>query len=607
MFIMAAAAAILFRRRFEIMLPCCIFYIILILYCSGLVSSFQPGLYLVWATIPIIGILCLIKSRKNLWTDLKAYVLTPGFFFMLISFGAFLPCILKMHLNSWDEFTHWGTAIKNFWYFHDFANLENATTFFKDYPPAASLFAYFAQCFGSHYVECKSYGAYIFLFLALMSPYFVMIKGKKDMFRAIALGFCCILLPTVMKERVYDILYVDSFLALETALLFTAYLLYDDVKWKAATIGMTTAVLCLTKASGAGLAVIALLILTTSELCQRKHRTKNENKQGILYLAALACGLLFGKYSWTFYLKISETPNFWNTSNVNASNLYALATEGGEEYQYETIRSFFHAAVTREFTDSIIPMSCLKWTIILLVFCILIEVMTKSSKDKKKIRICLWGCIIGIIPYMCSMLFLYLFTFSADEAVVVASFERYIGTYFGVAIAVLMVVFFYCLPEKCKWGMTIISVVLALTSNLSIYKAIATATPLRYTVYESGPLDGKYQWIKEESLDQYEPEQIKIYFAHPDDPGFWYYVCLYGLTPYHIQDVRTYGIGSFISDKSEWEEELLDGDFTHVLVNATNEDFEKRFSDLFQEKAESGLFEIIKIDGQIKLKKILAF
>ncbi len=609
MFIMAAAAAVLFKKRFEIMLPCCIFFIILVLYCSGLVSSFRPGLYLVWAAMPVIGILCLIKSKKNLWADLKAYVLTPGFFFMLIAFGAFLPCILKMHLNTWDEFTHWGTVIKNFRYFHDFANLENATTFLKDYPPAASLFAYFAQCFGSNYIECKSYGAYIFLFLALMSPYFVMIKEKKDMFKAIALGFCCVLLPTVMGERTYDILLVDSLLTLETALLFTAYLLYDDVKWKAATIGMTTAVLCLTKASGAGLAVIAFLILTTSELCQRKHRTKNENKQGILYLAVLACGLLVGKYSWTFYLKISETPNFWKTSNVNISNLYALATGRGEEYQYETIRSFFHAAVTQAFTDSIVPMSCLKWLIILLVFCILIEVMTKSSKDKKKIRICVRGCVSGIIPYMCSMLFLYLFTFSADEAVKVASFERYIGTYFGVAVAVLMVAFFYCLPEKCNWGVAAVSVVLVLTSHLPIYKAIVTATPICSAVYESGPLDEKYQWIKKEALEQYDPEQIKIYFAHPDDPGFWCYVCLYGLTPYHIQDVRTYGTGSFTSDKTkaEWEEELLEGNFTHVLVNVTNANFESRFSGLFQGKAESGLFEIIKIDGQIKLKKILSF
>lgn len=606
MFIMAAVAAVLFKRRFEIVLPCCIFYIILILYFSGLVSSFRPGIYFVWATLPVIGILYLIKSKKNIWMDLKTYVLTPGFFFMLITYVAFLPCILKMHLNTWDEFTHWGTVIKNFWYFHDFANLENATTFLKTYPPAASLFAYFAQCFGNHYVECKSYGAYIFLFLALMCPYFLMIQKKNDWFKAILLGFCCVLMPTLMGERVYDILYVDAFLGLETALLFITYLFYKDEKWKTITIGMTSAILCLTKASGAGLAGIALFILTIAELSQRVNRTKSENKWGILSLTALAGGLLFGKYSWEIYLKLTKTLYYWETSNVNITNMWTLATGQGAEYQYETIGNFFHAATVQAFTDSVIPMSCLGWLITLLLFCILIEIMTKNVKERKKIRICAWGSVVGIVPYACSMLLLYLFTFSAEEALAVASFDRYMSTYFGTVIVVHIVILYYCLPEKCRWGTIAIAVAVALTSHLPIYKAIITATPTRFMVYNNRPLDEAYQRMKVEILDQCGKDDVKVYFVYPDDSGFWYYVCLYGITPWHVQDVQIYGNGSFQPDKikEDWETELREGNFTHVLMNGSSEDFEERFSDMFQEKEYDGLYEIIDVDGQMKLKKV---
>lgn len=606
MFIMAAAAAVLFKRRFEIVLPCCIFYIILILYISGLVSDFRPGIYFVWATLPVIGILCLIKSKKNVWMDLKAYVLTPGFFFMLIAYGAFLPCILKMHLNTWDEFTHWGTVIKNFYYFHDFANLENATTFLKTYPPAVSLFAYFAQCFGGHYVECKSYGAYIFLFLALMCPYFIIIQKKNDWFKAILMGFCCILFPTLMGERVYDILYVDAFLGLETALLFIAYLFYEDEKWKTITIGMTGVILCLTKASGAGLAGIALVILFVAELCERANRTKSESRRGILPIFALAGGLFFGKYSWDFYLKVTETPYYWETSNVNITNLWALMTGQGAGYQYETIGSFFQAMALQTFTDSIVPMSCLGWLIVFFLCCVFIEVRTKNLKDRKKIRVCAWGSVIGIVPYACSMLFLYLFTFSEGEALEVASFDRYMGTYFGVVIVILIVISFYCLSEKCKWGAIVIPVVVGLTSYLPVYQAIATATPTKFNVYKDGPLDEAYRRMKEEVLDQCGKDDVKVYFVHPDDSGFWYFVCLYGITPWHVQDIRLYGNGNFQSGKhkEDWEMELKEGNFTHVLVNGSGKDFEERFSDMFQDKEYGGLYEIIDDDGQMKLKKI---
>lgn len=200
MFVFAAAVAILWKGRFEQALPCCICYVILVLYVSGLIGGFEGGLFVVLLTVPAVGIACLVRRRRHLIADLRAHVLTPGFFFMVIAWCAMVPCVLKMHINSWDEFSHWGTVIKNFWYLDDFANLENSTTNFKGYPPAASLFAYFVQKFGGHYVECKSYAAYDFFYLALMSPYFCVITKRREWPKAIALGFCCILLPTMVWE-----------------------------------------------------------------------------------------------------------------------------------------------------------------------------------------------------------------------------------------------------------------------------------------------------------------------------------------------------------------------------------------------------------------------
>ena len=208
--------AILFKGRFEQALPCCICYIILVIYVSGLISDFWPGFYAVLLTVPVTGIVCLCREKKMLFRDIRRYVFTPGFVFFVVTVFVMLPWTLRMKLNTYDEFTHWGTAIKNFWYLNDFANLKNSTTSFKGYPPAASIFAWFAQRFGRNYVECKSYLAYHVFYVAMMCPYFCRISGKKwGGVVSFLLGLSAVLLPTIDIYKVYDILYVDGLLGMQ--------------------------------------------------------------------------------------------------------------------------------------------------------------------------------------------------------------------------------------------------------------------------------------------------------------------------------------------------------------------------------------------------------
>lgn len=601
--LLAASVAILFRGRFEQALPCCICYVILTLYISGLIGSFVPGLYLVWLTLPAAGILCMVRSRKNLLSDIRAYVLTPGFFFMLIAYGAMIPCILKMQINSWDEFSHWGTVIKNFWYLNDFANLENSTTSFKGYPPAASLFAYFAQRFGGNYVECKSYAAYDFFYLALMCPYFCVITKRKDWFKAVVLGFCCILLPTLVWERVYDVTYVDALLGMQTALIFIAYLVYEDKGWRNATICLITIVLCLTKASGAGLAGIALVILMVAEWNRVKGKPSSEKRSAWITPGVMSLSLLLGKYSWDIYLKASGTAQAWNTSNLNVANVWELVTGKGPAYRYESIGNFFQTAAVEPIASSLLPMSCLAWIVLFIVMGAVVRKLVKSEENSTVINVCVWGQIAGVIIYALSLLLLYLFTYSESEALTAASFGRYMGTYLVAICAVLVVLLIRYLNGKYQWGALAIALTMGFTTYLPIYKAIVTADPVCADEYRNWPIDIGFQRVKE-VLDQYEGNTPKVYYVHQNDSGYWYEVCQYGLTPYQIQKG-----GRFSFDpgarRENWEGELREGGFTHVLLKVIDDNFCESFSGMFEaEEADTGLFEINDADGQMKLKKI---
>lgn len=599
----AASVAILFKGRFEQAIPCCICYVILILYISGLIGNFVPGLYLVWLTLPAAGILCLVRSRERLFWDIRAYVLTPGFLFMLIAYGAMIPCILKMQINSWDEFSHWGTVIKNFWYLDDFANLDNSTTSFKGYPPAASIFAYFAQRFGGHYLECKSYAAYDFFYLALMCPYFCVITRRKEWPKAVVLGFCCILLPTMVWERVYDVTYVDALLGLQTALILIAYLLYEDKRWRNATICLITMVLCLTKASGAGLAGIVLVILIIAEWSQVKGKGIVKKKSAFVTLGAMLISIILGKYSWDIYLKVSETEQAWNTSNLNAANLWELVAGKGPAYRYESIGNFFKTVAVEPIASSLLPMSCLAWIILFIVIGIFIGKLVKKKEEGIRISICMWGLIAGTAVYMLSLLMLYLFTYAESEALSAASFGRYMGTYLVAICAVLMVLLIRNLNGKYRWGVLVIAFAMGLTTYLPIFKAIATADPVCADEYRNWPIDIGFQRVKE-VLDQYEGNTPKVYYIHQKDSGYWYWVCRYGLTPYQVQQENRFSFNAG-ARQEDWERELREGDFTHVLLKVIDDDFINSFSGMFgKEGADTGLYEIIYMDGQMKLKKI---
>lgn len=604
----SAITAVLFKGRFEQALPCCICYIILIIYISGLIGNFLPGFFIALLTVPVGGIFCLIYKRKTLRQDIFTYVFTPGFFFFTVSIFVMLPWTMRMRINSWDEFSHWGTVIKNFWYLNDFANLENSTTSFKGYPPAASIFAWFSQRFGRTYTENKSYLAYHALYLAYMSPYFCVITKKKEWPKAVIMGLCMILLPLLGWYRAYDVTYVDCLLGVQVALLFIAYALYENARWRNVTICLMTIVICLTKASGVGLCTIALPIILVGEILRVKQAGK-EFKNALYLPAIMGISVILGKYSWDIYLKISKTSEAWDTSGVTFEAIRELLAGQAPAYRYQAIYNFWKTFTTESMSaGGLYSPSCLFWILLLIIgsiwyFCITRKNELNAPKIKK--RVCICGTLICFPIYAFTLLILYLFTYTEGEALTVASFGRYMGTWLICCCAVIMVLLFDCLKERMRWGIGIIALVFILCGYLPIYPAIVTATPITLDTYKEYPLDYRFQNVKE-TLDSYGTDNLKVFFVHQQDSGFWYWVCRYALTPYQMQPPMHFSFSEKYSSE-QWTEELKNGGYTHVFINGTDETFVKNFDKMFEDSADIkkvALFEIRYNDNEITLHKV---
>lgn len=601
-------SALLFKGRFEQALPCCVCYIILVIYVSGLIGSFWPGFFVILLTLPVAGIICLIRERSMLFRDIRIYVLTPGFIFFTMTICIMLPWTLQMQINSWDEFSHWGTVIKNFWYLNDFANLDNSTTIFKGYPPGASIFAWFAQRFGRKYLECKSYLAYHVLYVSLMSPYFCLITEKREWWKAVVLGACAILLPTIGLIRVYDITYVDALLGMQAAFLIIVFCLYKDKRWQNVSIFLMTIVLCLTKASGIGLCGIILIIFIIAEM-KNAHDKKLSYRKALFLPCLMGTAMLIGKYSWSVYLKISGTAEAWNTSNLTLEGIAALVTGRSPAYHYDVIRNFgsefIHAPVIN---GGLFPLSCLGWSLIFILGAIFIQIHYIHKENGKSKIICTWGVLAGIPVYACSLLLLYLFTYSKGEALNCASFDRYMGTWMICCCAVLLVFLFVSTKDGAKqygiWGAVLM---ILLGSNLSEYKAILTAKPLNWESYKECPMGQHYQFAKD-TLDSYNRADIKVYFVEQKNTlGLEPLICMYRITPYHIQ---RYDPSYFEEGYSAaaWVDLLKKGNYTHIFLNQMDDAFKDNFETLFQggrdEIKDAALYEIMPDGDTLKFIKI---
>lgn len=605
----AGAVAVYFKRRIEETIAPSIFLIILILYICGLVTGkLTSGIYCT-LLLGMIAILYLLKEMARNKDEIVKWCLTPGLFAYFILFG-WIWWINRYRLfSSWDEFSHWGLVVKNMAFFDAFGNCPGSTVTFRGYPPAMALWQYFVIKIHGVFYEGYVYQAMGWLITALFLPLVSSVDWKHWKY-AFGKLFCFLLLPFIFNSSYLVLLYVDTILGI-----FYAYIVinsyreqrFDGFFWISNSFALI--ILCLTKASGVFLACIAGGIL-----CFQIFRIKLFSLKRQCFCSGLCmASVLFGKVSWSVYLKLSETSSAWNTSSISGPNLLSLFSGKGQEYQYTVINVFLKRLSDASFASYVFDMRVLTW---ISVFGLLFFMLLKLYwTENRKIKIYGIGIFVGMIIYTAGLLVLYIFTYSEYEAVRLASFDRYMSTYF---IAMLMI-FTYMLFETVEANRSKNTGWLLGFVLLCFNFFVPMSELFNVTLLNTERVEATKQTRK--TFEQFESElkkvdadnsAVRINVIAQNTNGWEYVNLMYLATP--IPCAGSWSVGQKYSEddiytkecaSEEWLKLLEDEGVTYVYLHSIDEPFIQRFQEVFQDTIEAGkLYELKGTHGQKYLVKV---
>lgn len=249
-----------------------------------------------------------------------------------------------------------------------------------------------------------------------------------------------VFVPMIFYPNFYTNILVDGILGIAFAyVLYSAYRDEEDIKFQGLEIFCGMTILLLTKTQGIGLAILAIIIIAFSLWLERKKDKQRARKKVKLLLFSVICAVMLLSI-WN--IKIRKEQHRWDFTRIT------------QEQSRETTKK-----VVNEFTNAIFKGRLITerqmtaFYVMIGMFALMLFHYHKTKGDKKKYRYYIGSMAIATIVYVMSMLWMYCTIFEEDEALILASFSRYL---FTIIVADIMFFSFVLLERKVDWGMTIV-------------------------------------------------------------------------------------------------------------------------------------------------------
>ena len=438
-------AAFRLGRTFESTMPVSCMGIVLFLFLCGMVNILGLG----WILVCIFALAFygytfywLVKQgaintvKKNIFN-----LITPGtviFIILSVAIAYFNQGRLAMHT---DEFSHWLDTVVIMTRIDAFGTATDSTAIFPSYPPAMSLFQYLLEKINmavtGDFAEWKVYYAYQ-LFAVSVMLWFVQLKelpmAKK--LTGIISWPICLFVPLYFFSEVYSSLYIDPFLGVLGGCGFAAISITKNKDWVYSTyVTMLCAVLTISKDVGIYLALFISLYYFIDYGSRNKAVGLQRNVKNITKYAACCMlpmlGMICAKLLWKIELAVSNTAQKFSQPFDIAGTIDTIRGNGSEFYT--TVYDNFRAAITYRYIyyDRL----GFNYTSIMVLFvvafiCLHVSLYRRNVLNKVP---AVAGAVIpglAIIVYILSMFPLYISRFVEEEAVNLASFDRYCGIMF---------------------------------------------------------------------------------------------------------------------------------------------------------------------------------
>ena len=609
-----ALCAVAFDRKFEETLPISCAVLVLSLYLSALLGLQHLGLTVViclcW--LFLLRALMLLLQKKCSWRDALRRFFTPAFFLYLLLF--FYLAVLNNGRMAWefDALSHWADVVKAMVQTGQLSTSPLSHSTFQSYPPGMSLFQYLSEelaiLFGGAFADWRLYHAFQVFFLAFLFPFFRELNFRK--IYAWLLFAAVLLAPAFLFDSIFIFIYVDPVLGIVAAS-GLAMLLLEKQRggwYLRVNVLLCAAMLVLIKDAGLVYAVTLLALYLISELYpdgQAFTRRLKEKKWSVL--AALAA-LLLPWGSWKLSILMNNAAVAY-PDKVSLPALFRVLLFQDQSYRKEVRDSFWTTLLESGSSASVSGIGLTYIVLIALVFTAFLFVLKRCRKRfperEALFRWVFWLKLIEFGLYLLSLLIMYLFKFSAYEALQLASLDRYMAVPL-LSVWLLTVFLAVALIRSGKGDKSLLSALLFCAVLLLTPPQTLINLSNRESVARSAEIRAPIQQLEERFESVSDGAPARIYFLSQEDSEYAFYMTKYSFRPHEVSSPLGWSLGEPFYEGDVWTRactpeqlgQTLQEGYDYLVIYRVNEDFAGRFAELFGDPSQIGPGQIYAVDHE---------
>jgi hypothetical protein len=392
--------------------------------------------------------------------------------------------------------------------------------------------------------------------------------------------------------------------------------LYEpDARLKPWLAGAALAVLALTKGAGFPFALMGCVIFFFASAAQAPaNRPVRSFAQRLVPL----CLTFLAQVLWKLHLSIHDIGTKWVSEEAVVPALWDLLLGRGPAWRTQVIRSY-GSELASNTGYGLLPMSYVGCILLLGLACVLIVILAPREKR----RVCGWCCfgLLGaVVIYAVSLLYSYLFLFKPEEALMLASVSRYLGTPATALLAVVTACLLTAQPStKTAHRLMLPAAAVLLCLQILLPGALKVGPELAEAPLLAAQTQHKrYLCQNAAATIRTVSDGSDVYVISPRDNGAAVSGIAYELAPAALPEQHS-GIGCMLPEElyggynvrcspQEWSDILYNGPFRYVYLYQVDGYFVTGYRSLFENEdalVNGSLLEILRQeDGSVLLRAV---
>ncbi|MBL0935502.1 MAG: hypothetical protein IBJ07_12230 [Rhizobiaceae bacterium] len=546
----------------------------LLLYAASLLAILEFGSY----AILCVGLAALLLAGWRQRKKLPKFIKQPEVW-TLAAITMLLAIFVSKWLNSfeflsWDEFSHWGLISKYIVAENRLFDTDSPIKFLA-YPPGTALLQY-------HFSKSAGYSEGMVLLAQVTLFVTAIVAAISLTFRtpliAIAASSCALFVTYALGFQLYEAT-VDHILGALLGAVVAVFLTYRSDWRTIAALAPVLAFLPLVKHVGLAFAAVGLgvtlVALVTDFIAARL--TRREARNGAL---AWLCGAVLtalAHLSWrAYYNSLGVTDSYGTSVNLRNALEFFLAPSSDR-----------HLQIWQEFSLRFMAQPSI--TLALLVAASVVYVLFVPRAEKLKASAVIGATAAGSVAFTMLLLLSYGYYFSEYEAVRLASFERYLNSYYLAWAFALVAAFFARIASADRvpilfQSLLLTAAVLLLMTNPLARLSIFAPVDGRLPDYASrAELRHRSQGLAK-TIDRIAEPGEKAFYVDQGSDGYSYFMFRYEMAPRKVNEY-CWSLGAPYHDNDihtcdEPIAELLEG-FDYVAIASADDRFWTDFATYF--------------------------